>query len=199
MIRWASHLLKPLVVLLITTLLMACASAIKVAPENALVASPQEILSLPPGTEPLIKARLRDVTIEPFNQVPSQSGLRYQRRVSGYDYEIESDFRKNLHTLLWTKGLFGDSDEDAIDVIAKLVSWERDPPGIRPLTIMEVTISYEFRMQDGTMFFSEDVTSQGTDDTFRGPVRSRKCAKTTFLNNVLRLGAGKGVKSPFDA
>ena len=189
MIRRAFHLLKPLVVALITTLLMACASAIKVAPESALVTTPQEVLSLSPGAEPLIKARLRDVTIKPFNQVRSQSDLKYQREVSGYDYEIESDFKKNLQALLRTKGLFGASDKDAIDVIAKLVSWERDPGGVRPLTKMEVTISYEFRMQDGTLFFSKDVTSQGTDDTFRGPVRSRKCAKTTFLNNVLRLGA----------
>jgi uncharacterized caspase-like protein len=141
------YFLRSILLLLLLMLFTACAT-------NMPVETPQEVVFFPDSAEPLVQAKLGKVRISPITRE-----IDY---LASSDYQIaETEFKNRLHTLLGSRGLFGTSTEDFIDVTAEPLSFDdKDASVFRVL--IEFTVKYEFRTDEGTLLIEEKITSRGT-------------------------------------
>ena len=155
---------------------VSCGSPVGVEPLKT-------ILSLVPDEDPLIKARLGKVRIEPFApDVLKPKQLEY------YQKRVENNFNNELRTFLKTPGLFGGSANDVINARAELLSWRATGYIHRGEKI--VTVFYEFRVQDGTLLLAKKITSSGVHNAFDiiDSSAGYNASYNSFSNNIIKLG-----------
>ena len=142
------YFLRSILLLLFLMLFTACATSLPVE-------TPQEVIFFSDSAEPLVQAKLGKVRIAPITRE-----IHY---LASSDYQIaETEFKNRLHTLLGSPGLFGSSTEDFIDIDAKPLSFKDKEESVFKM-LVEFSVEYEFRTDEGTLLIKEKITSQGTE------------------------------------
>ena len=143
--------------------------------------APKESLSLPSGSEPLIKATLGEVRIEPFNET------NFVRRIDSEDIEpLESYFKKKIENVMKSKELFGNSKNYSINILAKLQSY-RAVLGIATDAQAWTTVDYELHTEDGTLLLSKSIASKGTKHYFYFYADIVKSSYNSLSANIAKL------------